>query len=356
MSSNGNVSLQLSVLQNEARSNVKGLLAKSNSFAQLSTPEQLATYKDLVDAEYNRLVDKKGLRQFSTQKADEAAPFDPVKNRADKMIGIKDIGESFGSMVQQIDFPKFVKDLVGAVYEANIKLSKEQIETFSKMLKEVTGSLQKFITKIDDTASFAYLVENEPNRFAMIQENDPQTGRPRPILIDRETMQQMNEDDDEFKSKIMDAKIKMAQEQRALLRETILMGITRLVITNGKIKARCNFKVEVNDRLTGSNAYNKEHEENLNIGIDASAGWLWGSADMSMDYENKTKITVNTTSNIDSSQVGQAELMGEVEINFKSDYFKLENFKDMYPGIPQPPALPGAAPAATPPAAAPAAR
>jgi hypothetical protein len=348
------IAIQLGNVQKEARDNVKGMLARSPAFNELGTHEQLGTYRDLVDAEYNRLVDKRGLRALARQQAEgDAAPFDAVQNRAGQMIGIQQIGESFGSMVRQVDFPKFVKDLVQAVYDANINLTKTQMQMFSDMLKEVTGSLQKFINKIDDTESFAYLVANEPNRYGMITERDPATGQNRPIMIDQETLQKLDENDNEFKAKVMDAKIKMAQEHRAMLRETILMGVSRIVITSGKVKAKVHFTVAVADHLTGGNVRNSEDNTNLGITneVEASGGWGPFSASVSntVEFQRETKLVVNTTSNIDSTQNGAAELMGEVELNFKSDYFKLDNFKDMFPTVANPGTAPANAPASLPP-------
>ena len=347
-----NIALQLGVIQKEARDTVKGMLARSTAFNELDTHEQLGTYRDLVDAEYNRLVDKKGFRALAQQQAtaqgqQEPGTFDAVQNRAGQMIGIRDIGETFGSMARQVDFPKFVKDLVQAVYDANINLTKTQMQMFSDMLKQVTGSLQKFITGIDDTESFAYLVANQPNKYGMLTERDPATGQNKPIMIDQETLQRLDQNDDDFKAKVMDAKIKMAQEHRMMLRETILMGVSRIVITSGKVKAKVNFTVAVSDHLTGGNVRNSEDGSKLGIKNEVEGSGSFGpfsaSVKNSIDYERTTKLVVNTTSNIDSTQTGNAELMGEVELNFKSDYFKLDNFKDLFPTA-------GAAPAAATPA------
>ena len=49
-------------------------------------------------------------------------------------------------------------------------------------------------------------------------------------------------DDYEVKTKIMNAKIKMAQEHRAVLREMILMGNTRLVVEKGEVEAEVIFE------------------------------------------------------------------------------------------------------------------
>jgi pimeloyl-CoA synthetase len=47
----------------------------------------------------------------------------------------------------------------------------------------------------------------------------------------------------------MDAKIAMAQEQRAMLRETIMMGLVRLVVERGKVKAAVLFDIKAGERI-----------------------------------------------------------------------------------------------------------
>lgn len=335
MTTDENITTQLGYLKNEARKSVKGMLARSAAFMELDTTEQLGTYRDLVDAEYNRLLDRQGLTNYAEQQADKNKPFDAVKNRADKMIGIQEVGESFGAMVQQVNFPKFVRDLVQAVYEANINLTTTQMEMFTKMLEGVTGSLQNFINEIADSDSFAFLVEKEPNKYSLSTEKD-EKGNPKPIVIDKDTMTKMEVSDDEFKAKVMDAKIKMAQERRLLLRETILMGVSRIVVTSGKIKAHCKFNVNVSDRLTGSNENTKveKTKNKFSAGISGRIGFFGPKYQAKFSHQKDTNITVSTKSNIDSSQSATAELFGQVELNFKSDYFKLDNFKDLFPNLP----------------------
>ena len=336
MTQSDNISTQLGYLRNEAKKSVKGMLSRSASFMELGTSEQLETYRDLVDAEYNRLLDKNGYSPYAVQQAEgDDQPFDAVRDRAGKMIGIKDVGSTFGSMVQQVNFPQFVRDLVQAVYEANINLTTTQMEMFTEMLKSVTGSLQGFISEIADSDSFSFLVEKEPDKYSMITEKD-EKGNPKPILIDKDTMMRMEESDDEFRAKIMDAKIKMAQERRMLLRETILMGVSRIVVTSGKIRAHCKFNVNVSDRLTGSNEDSETTKTTVEVNAEASGRYgLFGPKfKFSSKFGRESNITVSTKSDIDSSQSATAELFGQVELNFKSDYFKLDNFKDLFPNLP----------------------
>jgi hypothetical protein len=70
---------------------------------------------------------------------------------------------------------------------------------------------------------------------------------------------------------------------------------------------------------------------------------------------SNTQISISSASSKASTSL-EAKLAGSVEIIFKSDYFKLDNFASMYSGVTQAdraaagPGAPGAAPAAPAPA------
>ena len=94
--------------------------------------------------------------------------------------------------------------------------------------------MPEFVNAIDNTAAFGYLAESKSDEFSLdFDDKDPDDrGQPKAVLTNKEG-ERVDIGDNEIKAKIMDAKIAMAKEQRALLRETILMGITRLVVERG---------------------------------------------------------------------------------------------------------------------------
>jgi hypothetical protein len=138
----------------------------------------------------------------------------------------------------------------------------------------------------------------------------------------------------------MDAKIAMAKEHRAALREVILMGVTRLVVEKGEIEAGVEFSIKATRE-------SKKHHDDKNINtVTASASWdgLFASGSVSMQ---NTNIQVNTSDKKATDDLS-AKLMGKVNIKFKTDYFKLDNFANMYAdgGVAAlKPAAPAAAPA-----------
>jgi hypothetical protein len=331
-----------------ARAQTRLVLGQSGQFLQMPSHEQQSLYRDVYEANYRQLARQHGLiaRQM------EADPMDPRNFQNQR---IEQAGQLAADFIQDVDFPGFVRDLIYAVFRANIEVMHEQTNDFVKILKVATQSLAQFINKIDDTSTFAYLVEKEPDRFSFqlppIPDDNEDGDRPaqpqQPVLTDKQG-QPLDLGDNMVKAKIMDAKIAMAQEQRALLREVMLMGITRLVVEEGNINAAVIFDIKASEKITRTGQSVNEQVNTSGDNMGGSFFGLFGGGATST--ERKTKITVGSAKGTGNTELA-AKITGSVSIKFKTDYFKLDNFATMYG--PQANAAPGA-PAGVAPAAAPA--
>ena len=304
-----------------ARANAKSMLLGSETFKALSEPEQRSMYKDLVRSEYNKLA---GITKPKTaaRAMEEEGPtradrdFDP---NFDAAI------DGFEDLVQSVDFPQFVSDLLRAVFDANMDVMKTQTEEYIKLLKAATTDLSQFINKIDDTTTFAYLAENQPNKYGIRMERD---GERRVMQLTDPEGENMDVDDNEVKKSIMDAKIKMAQEHRTALREVILMGVTRLVVKKGKVKAGVQFNMNSKRDLITSNM--NTNETNTSVDGEFSLGGFFSPYKVNGGFTHtSSNISVSTVDSTAEDEL-KAKLMGEVEIEFMTDYFKLDNFAQMY--------------------------
>ena len=148
-----------------------------------------------------------------------------------------------------------------------------------------------------------------------------------------------------MKRHILEAKINMAKEHRAALREVLLMGVTRLVVEKGEIEAGVDFSIK-------ATRDSKAHHEDQNINVTSvETGFggglvsIFGGASTTIS-SNNTNIQVNTSDKKATDDLS-ATLHGKVNIKFKTDYFKLDNFANMYAdgGVAALKAGPGNAPA-----------
>jgi hypothetical protein len=331
------------------------------------------------------------------------------------------------ALIQGVNFPGFVSGLIQGVFHSIVTSSIEQMEAYAKLVADVSKSLNQF--RDDNTTANQgrdHLVEQFPDFFQlqMPGESDPfgsfgdsaPTG-PRVTLREgvdeKQAMARVNASlpldkpitkiDDELVEALLvpAAQTQLATGRQQLLATMVMMGINRIVVTDGKIQAKVMFDFQAKDnrRYQASATkfdYAKDAYGNLQKTSGFEGNYEGGSkggsysrdkdgsvsregADSyskgSYKYSQNPVITLTSTSRLadDSSLQSKASLLGNVEVNFKSDYLPLEKMAspeniaaiqmNAQPGMvktmagrPQRPATvaPGVAPAATP-AAAPAA-
>jgi hypothetical protein len=114
------------------------------------------------------------------------------------------------------------------------------------------------------------------------------------------------------------ARRKLAQSQLTLMSTLVLMGINRIVVTGGKIRATMGFHINTRDQA------HREDASQFDTRLSASGSYgvgIWSvSASASVAYVSSTKADSNAELNT------QTDLTGEVEIHFQSDYFPIERF------------------------------
>ncbi|MCD5344938.1 hypothetical protein PX701_09650 [Agromyces sp. H3Y2-19a] len=336
-----------------ARATAVEVLAPSGPFQAMSLADQQSVYLSLVEEEIDRERARRGLAPRDVAKAmatdsGEEMGFEGYRP------GFEGSTEAFNELVDSVDFPQFVADLMKAVFNANLKVMKEQTDSYIKLMKEATKSTADFITKIKDDESFLKLAETRGAQYGVTTERAAD-GSQKMALTTPEG-DKVDPEDSEVKRHILEAKINMAKEHRAALREVLLMGVTRLVVEKGVIEAGVEFMITANRKSQASHQDQNVNVVNVEASYDPPLGGLFGGPSGSMSMTN-TNIQVNTSQK-EATDTLSAKLTGKVNIQFKTDYFKLDNFATMYAdgGVAALPPGQGAAPGAAPGGAAPARR
>lgn len=330
-------------IRDQARAIARETLARSASFPGLPVAEQRQLYVDVVNENIDRLSRAKGngaahpVPGVARQFVEDFEDFDP---------GFDNSVDAFEDLVDSVDFPKFVGDLLKSVFDANLDVMKRQTDDYIRLLREATKTTADFIKSVDDEDAFAYLVESPQAQFGMTMEQGAD-GSSKMTLTSPEG-EPVDMEDNEVKAKIVEAKINIAKEHRAALREVLLMGVTRLVVDKGEVEAGVKFKITAN-RLS------KDTSSNTNTNVNTLSGSYGGGISGLFGGPKVRFQNVNTNINVvTSNQTAEdelfAELMGKVKIQFKSDFFELDNFATMYadggvaalPPAQQQPPTPGA--------------
>jgi hypothetical protein len=301
-------------LLNMARSEARSILSAAPSFKAMSVTDQKSIYQDLVKDKYDNYARQHGL---AVEMGTKGASRDIDDKRHEKGFG--DTVDAFEDLVDSVDFPQFVKDLLKAVFDANISVMRAQTEEYIRLMKQATKSVAELIKGVKDDETFAYLAENKSDQFNISMEGDK-------ISLTKPDGAKVDVEDNEVKAKIMEAKIAMAQEHRAMLREVLLMGVTRLVVEKGTVEAGVIFDVQANRDASRSDMVSTNEQTNsggsggLNLGIFSIGGGA---------NKTKSKVMVSSANSKNTDQL-KANLTGKVKIDFKTDYFKLDNFATMY--------------------------
>ena len=318
-----------------ARAQAQEVLTQIPQFHEMSWSDKLSLYKSLVADNVRALSD--GGNGVAAAMAGPKKASDLIDDRRHENRRIEQAGQLAGEFVENVDFPKFVRDLLKGVFDANLQVTIQQMESYQKLLKTATKSVAEFANKIDDTTAFGYLAEHQGDDFSIDFDDKEKTEKnPDGTVLTNKDGERMDIGDNEVKAKIMDAKIAMAKEQRALLRETILMGITRLVVERGKVKASVLFDIKAGEVIQKQDKAALKEAHSSGSSIKAGGGLIGsifgGPSGGHTRSDSKTQISISSAKSQATTSL-EAKLAGEVEIIFKSDYFKLDNFASMYSGV-----------------------
>lgn len=304
------------VVRDRAREMARDVLSRSESFVGMPIDEQRSLYQSLVDENVRALTSGAERAQSRGMLAD-FEEYDP---------GFENSVDAFEDLVDSVDFPKFVGDLLKSVFDANLNVMKRQTDDYIRLLREATKTSADFVKSIKEDDAFAYLVEQKNSPFNMTMEKGAD-GSMKMVLTTPEG-EPVDMDDNEVKAKIVEAKIAMAKEHRAALREVILMGVTRLVVEKGEVEAGVEFRIDAKRTSAATTSNTNTNVNTVQGSYGGGIGSIFGGPRIRFQNVN-TNINVRTSNQVADDNM-TAALKGKVNIKFKSDYFKLDNFLQMY--------------------------
>ncbi|HSC81392.1 MAG TPA: hypothetical protein VLC08_13635 [Chitinolyticbacter sp.] len=392
-----------------ARQEVKKLLQSSEAFAQLPPDKREALAKGMVQiATY--LAEPDGMRLSPQRQSpqvralageEESGPL-PVEQQAEFGQALRTGVEQAGALMSAVNFNDFVSGLIDGVFNSIVTSSIQQMEAYAKLVADVSKSLNQF--RDDNTTQNQgrdHLVEQFPDLFQINMggggfgdfgdfggESSAPPG-PRVVLregVDEKTaVARLNQTlpldrplsrlDDELVEALLvpAARTQIATSRQQLLATIVMLGINRIVVTDGKISAKVMYDFQARDNSRyrysatqfdhekdqygnvqkthsgeGSHENSREQgtavrDQNGNVvsgpsyygnrggtyyGRSGGAAYEGGTSYSKGDYKYNEKpiIKMMSTSSLqnDSSLQARASLAGQVEVNFKSDYMPLD--------------------------------
>jgi len=234
-----------------------------------------------------------------------------------------------------IAFPTFVADLIKGTYFAIVQATLQQMEAFGRLLANVAQTVDEFMAaNVTENQARDYVVSSFPSHFRIemndegarvkVRDNAPDSKPDFKATFGLED--DVEVDDDAAEEKLVPAaRRKLAQNRHQMLAAMVLMGIQRIVVTSGRINAKMAFHIDAHDLASASTAsqfdtYNEAHGEFGGGLVGALFGGPSGSITNTVAYVSSTKKDSSDAINVN------ADLTGEVDLKFKSDYFPMDRF------------------------------
>jgi len=259
--------------------------------------------------------------------------------------------EQFGSLVKKVDFPKFVGGLINNVFRVIVETSIEQMRAYGELVANVAKSVDQFMQdNIGVGAGRDFLANRYPDALRVEVTPGEDGGKPTSRVVTRdgdnvdtklaEISREYNitppitdiSDDDAEMRLVTAARLQLARSRQQLLASMVMLGINRIVVTDGSINAKVRFdmrSVDTARREYRASMYDEQTERNSST-FGAAGGGFFGpfgaGAAYGSSHEDAHVATVSTglDESSDSKLEMSARLQGEVKVNFKSDYLPLE--------------------------------
>jgi hypothetical protein len=400
------------------RREVRDVLLKSEAFRALPVAQQREIAKHTVEIA-SFLAEPHGLHahQLPNAQPDKQTTGDPyalgLANTPGSPRGIPRRGgageegvftaqaaregaEVAGALLNAVDFPNFVSGLIEGVFHAIVKSSIEQMEAYGRLVADVAKTLNQFRDEnVSANQGRDHLVDQFPDLFEISMDTGSfgdAGGGPRVRMrdgVDEATaLQQVNSlpveggplsslDDESIEEKLVPAaRTQLATSRQQLLATMVLMGINRIVVTDGKISAKVMYDFQARDNFRfqksatkfdyakdtsgnlqtvrsgqgefeqeddrGGSTYNRDKEGKVEKDYRGGSYYAKGT----YKYTDQPVVTLASASQqaTDAALQTRASLAGVVEVNFKSDYLPLEKMADSFQiGMIQNAARPGQA-------------
>mgnify|MGYP003561969128 CR=1 FL=1 len=359
------------------RQQVRRLLESSESFGQLSPQKREELAKGMVQiASY--LAEPDGMRLKPQQQSPQVRAL--AGNNTDEegkftAQGAREGAAVAGALLESVNFTDFCAGLINGVFHSIVQSSIEQMEAYAKLVADVSKSLNQF--RDDNTTQNQgrdHLIEQFPDVFQLTMDTGEfsfgdESAPAGPRVTVREGIDQkaavakVNESlpldkpierlDDELVEALLvpAARTQLATSRQQLLATMVMLGINRIVVTDGKLSAKVMYDFKARDNMQFKRSAQKfDYDKNLtsttsegaieqssnesNRGYTRSADGAYdtGGRDASFytkgTYKNTSQPVLNMASasqtSINASLETKASLAGSMEVNFKSDYMPLE--------------------------------
>lgn len=280
-----------------------------------------------------------GGRPSGQPSAEEDDPFpgDPAggstATSSAKQPATETIGRRAGSLSDELDFPDFVASLIHGTWDAMVDSSIRQMDAFADLVAAISKPVEQFRDEnITTNQARDWLAAQHPADLELSSQGGSFALVPRSGVDEfgsgpeAEWLADYGLDGQPLSAELIEeqliplARDRMARDRMQTLATLVMLGMQRIKVDDGSITARLRFRAAAADRATVDYAVSDDP------GSSSPSG-SWSTRGSTSYAAPVTKVsTVGVNAQTDSSL--NAELFGEVKINFSSETLPLDRFID----------------------------
>ncbi len=339
--------------QTEVRRQVRQLLERSPAYRSLGADDRRDLANNMVRVG-TYLADPSWLAESTPARAAALAESEPVQDLKGRLaakpgqIGaefqagaLKQGVEQFANLVQTVDFPAFVSGLVQGVFKAVVDASIEQMQAYAELMAAAVKSTEQFAS---DHVSDGEVRDQIAARYPGQVEIDTSQPGPARLRI-REDAGELDlgrdyglghsvdlSDRDSEAALVAAAKLELARSRQQMTATMMLLGINRIVVTDGKINAKVVFDIQADDsaaRKSSAAMHDATSSERESGGGSFSlTGWGAKASYEKARSAHRTTVSSSVDDTSSSKAAMKAQLTGDVKLSFKSETFPLERMVD----------------------------
>ena len=236
-----------------------------------------------------------------------------------------EIGRRAADALESVNFPGFVAALITGTFQAIVDSSAQQIRRYAELVQSITESLEQFSAEnVSPNQARDELAQKYPKDLVVRFPAPGTGGQPKLVptsdsegespewlarygLAGQELTEELTEG-----PLLEHGRLRVGEDRLQTLATMVLMGINRIVVSEGDIRAKLRFHASADDIL-------KADVDSQSLAI----------ANRSVNSAQGMQMMVSTVkANVQAEASIKADLLGEVRVAFRSETFPLERFAD----------------------------
>jgi hypothetical protein len=238
------------------------------------------------------------------------------------------LGERARRALDAVDFPSFVAGLLQGTFQAIVDATTQQVREYAQLVADLSKSLDEFTRdNVSENQARDFLVERHGRDLALQLPAPGAPGTPRVIPRERgesspEWLAEYELEGESLTPELVEGPLlqagrRMLGEQRMqTLATLVLMGVNRIVVDDGQLKAKLQFHARARETTTAE------------ISGQAGARQI-GIAGRQNSMQSGISTMVSTMDVNAQSEVSiKTDLVGEVSVRFRTETFDINRFAD----------------------------